>query len=151
MEALDQVASSVRVLLVEDNPGDAFLTKEALNESKILVHLDHVDDGFKALDYLYKRNKYKHVQEPDLILLDLNLPGKSGSEVLGEVKQDKHLRHIPVAMLTSSENEEDVLSSYGMGANCYVAKPVGLEEFAKIIRSLEEFWFSIVRLPFNSR
>jgi two-component system response regulator len=137
----------VKILLVEDNPGDVRLTKEALRDSKIDVSLEVVEDGNEALEYLQKKGKYANSSTPDLILLDLDLPHMSGREVLEIVKQDKDLRHIPIVVLTISQSEQDVLRSYDMQANAFVNKPLDLEQFIKAIHSINDFWFSIVKLP----
>ncbi len=137
----------VEILLVEDNPGDVRLAKEGLKECKLLNNLSVVGDGVEAMAYLRKEGKYASVAKPDLILLDLNLPRKDGREVLAEIKSDERLKRIPVVILTTSQAEEDILRSYGLHANCYIAKPVDLEQFVKIVQSIHEFWFRIVRLP----
>ncbi len=137
----------LRVLLVEDNPGDTDLIKESLQNGKLHLQVRSVSDGVEALAFLRKTGAYANAETPDILLLDLNLPKLSGPEVLAEMKRDARLRIIPVVILTSSDAEADVLSSYQMGANCYVTKPVGLEAFQKIVRSVEEFWFTIVKLP----
>jgi CheY-like chemotaxis protein len=138
---------NLEVLLVEDNPGDIDLTREALKEGKISIHLNVVKDGEEAMKYLQRRPPYFEAPRPDLILLDLNLPKKDGREVLGEIKSDNELKTIPVVILTTSEAETDILRTYGLGANCYITKPVGFPEFIKVVRSIEDFWFTIVRLP----
>lgn len=137
----------IRVLLVEDNPGDAHLTRDTLEQSKLLVHITVTTDGEDALDYLLGRGNYVGVELPDLIVLDLNLPKLGGREVLAEMKQHEQLRGIPVVVLTSSDAERDVVMSYQLGASCYVTKPVGLEAFQAIVRSIESFWFTVVKLP----
>ncbi len=137
----------VQILLVEDDPGDVELTKETLAESKLALNLDVVSDGVKALAFLRKEGRYKNKPRPDVILLDLNLPRKDGREVLKEVKNDADVKTIPVVVLTTSAADEDVLKSYGLGANCYITKPLGLDQFTKVVRSIEEFWFTIVKLP----
>ena len=141
----------VYMLLVEDNPGDVRLTKETLRDAKMMVKLDVVGDGMEAMAFLRHEGKYAKAKRPDLILLDLNMPKKDGREVLAEVKQDPDLRRIPVVILTISNNEEDILKSYNLHANAYVAKPLGLQEFAKITRSIEDFWFTVVKLPPNGK
>jgi two-component system response regulator len=140
-------AKPVEILLVEDNPGDALLTKRFLEKSKICNNLHIVEDGFDAMTFLRKTGKYKDVPLPDLILLDLNLPGKDGREVLAEVKADKELSFIPVIVFTSSEAEEDIVKSYNLHANCYITKPVDFEQFRKVLTALEDFWFLVVKLP----
>ena len=137
----------IEILLVEDNPGDARLTREALRTGKIHTHLNQVADGEEALSYLRRNGKYAGAPRPDLILLDLNLPRKSGREVLEEIKSDAELRRIPVVVLTSSEAEQDILQSYDLRANCYVCKPVDLDQFIKVVQSIEDFWLTIVKLP----
>ena len=142
-----QLAKPVEILMVEDNPGDVRLAQEALAEGKIHNSLYVVRDGVEAMDFLKQRNGYADAPRPDIILLDLNLPKKSGMEVLQEVKGDDSLKSIPVVVLTSSESQEDVARSYGLHANCYVTKPVDLDQFLLVVRTLEEFWLSIVKLP----
>ena len=137
----------VEFLLAEDNPGDVRLTKEALRESKISNNLNVVPDGVEAMAFLRREGKYFEAPRPDVILLDLNLPKKDGREVLAEVKADPNLRLIPVVIITSSEAEQDVLKTYELHANCYVTKPVDLEQFIKVIQSIETFWLTIVTLP----
>lgn len=143
----ERTSRPVEILLVEDNPGDARLTREALREGKIHNNLHHVRDGVEALAFLRREGAYDKAPAPDLILLDLNLPRKDGREVLNELKQDPVLRLIPVVVLTTSEAEEDVLRSYQLHANCYITKPVELEKFIAIVRSIENFWLAIVTLP----
>jgi chemotaxis family two-component system response regulator Rcp1 len=137
----------VEFLLAEDNPGDVRLTKEALRESKISNNLNVVPDGVEAMAFLRRTGNYANAPRPDVILLDLNLPKKDGREVLAEVKADPNLRLIPVVIITSSEAEQDVLKTYELHANCYVTKPVDLEQFIKVIQSIETFWLTIVTLP----
>jgi two-component system response regulator len=137
----------IKILLVEDNPGDIELTRLALEEGKLFVDLAVVEDGVAALDFLFRRDKYHNVSLPDLLLLDLNLPKKGGLEVLAEIKLDDHLRRIPVVILTTSQAEEDILRSYNLHANCYIVKPVSFEQFIDVVKSLEDYWFTIVRLP----
>lgn len=137
----------IRILLVEDNPGDADLTQETLEMSKVRLGLDVVDDGEQALDYLLKRGRYTDAVTPDLVILDLNLPRLSGREVLAEIKGHNSLKSIPVVMLTSSDSEADIAATYALGASCYVTKPVGLEAFQSIVKKIEEFWFTVVKLP----
>ena len=137
----------VDILLVEDNPGDVRLTKEALREAKVLNKIYVAKDGVEAMEFLRKEGSFAHVPVPDLILLDLNLPRKDGREVLAEIKKDPKLKHIPVVILTSSKADEDILKSYDLHANCYVTKPVDLDGFVEIMHSMEEFWFTIVKLP----
>ncbi|ARV57377.1 response regulator [Nostocales cyanobacterium HT-58-2] len=137
----------IEILLVEDNPGDVQLTRIALEDSKISVNLSVVEDGVEAMAFLRKQEKYANVPYPDLILLDLNLPRKDGREVLAEIKADKTLKRIPVVVLTTSGAEEDVLKAYNLSANCYITKPVDFDRFVKIVHSIENFWFSVVKLP----
>lgn len=137
----------VKILLVEDNPGDVELTRENLKSSKILHDLYVVADGIEAMAFLRKEGKYKGASRPDLVLLDLNMPRKDGREVLAEMKADPALRRIPVVVLTSSDAEEDVLKSYDLQASAYVTKPVDLAGFAKIVRGIENFWFTVVCFP----
>jgi len=141
------MTSPIRVLLVEDNPGDADLTRETLEDGKLLVEINVVVDGAMALDYLLHRPPFESSLVPDLILLDLNLPKMGGREVLAEIKRNDTLRKIPVVVLTSSDSEQDISGSYALGANCYVTKPVGLEAFQSIVHAVEDFWFTVVRLP----
>lgn len=140
-------ASPIRVLLVEDNPADAELTKETLETSKMWMVLDVVVDGEEALDYLLRRGAHVDAPRPDLVILDLNLPKLSGRQVLAEVKRHEHLKSIPIVMLTSSDAEHDVAASYSLGANCYVTKPVGLQAFQSIVNTIDQFWFTVVKLP----
>ena len=135
------------ILLVEDNPGDVELTREALLESKVHMRLSVVADGVEALAFLHREGKYADAPRPELILLDLNLPKKDGRTVLGEIKQDPALRHIPVVILTSSQAEQDIVRAYDLHANCYVTKPVDLEQFMTIVQSIEQFWLTVVKLP----
>lgn len=141
------IGTPIEILLVEDSPGDVRLVREALKENKVHNNLHVARDGVEALDFLFQRNGFEGRPTPDLILLDLNLPRKDGKEVLAEVKADRRLRRIPVVILTTSKAEEDIVRSYELNANCYIAKPVDLEEFIKVVRSIESFWFSIVKLP----
>ncbi|MEH1801905.1 MAG: response regulator [Nostoc sp.] len=137
----------IEVLLVEDNPGDAQLTRIALEDSKISIHLNVVEDGVEAMAFLRKQDKYVKAAHPDIILLDLNLPRKDGREVLAEIKGDENLKRIPVVVLTTSQAEEDILKAYNLCANCYITKPVDFDQFVKIVQSIENFWFAIVKLP----
>ncbi len=141
------MSKPVHVLLVEDNPGDAELTKETLESGKMHLDITVVIDGTQALAYLLCQPPFQKAKLPDLILLDLNLPKLGGREVLAEIKRHESLRTIPVVVLTSSDAEQDILKSYSLGANCYVTKPVGLDAFQSIVRSVEDFWFTVVRLP----
>ena len=137
----------VEILLVEDNPGDVRLTREALREGKVRNNLHVAADGVEALHFLRKEGRFADAVRPDLILLDLNLPKKDGREVLEDIKSDPDLRYIPVVVLTSSQAEQDILRAYDLHANCYVTKPVDLDQFIHVVRSIEDFWFTIVKLP----
>ncbi|WP_414562619.1 MULTISPECIES: response regulator [unclassified Anabaena] len=137
----------IEVLLVEDNPGDAQLTRIALEDSKISINLNVVEDGVEAMAFLRKEDKYIKVPHPDIVLLDLNLPRKDGREVLAEIKADQNLKRIPVVVLTTSQSEEDILKAYNLSANCFITKPVDFDQFVKIVKSIENFWFAIVKLP----
>ena len=139
----------IEILLVEDSPGDVRLTKEALKEGKVLNNLSVATDGVEAMAFLHKEGRYKDAPRPDLILLDLNLPKKNGREVLAEIKEDPKLKRIPVVVLTISDDEHDILESYDLHANCYITKPVDLERFISIVKSIDEFWLTIVKLPAN--
>ena len=141
------VHSSIEILIVEDDPADVELTREALKDAKIIVQLNSVDDGVKALAYLRKQGAYAGALTPDLVLLDLNLPKKDGREVLQEIKTDTKLKHIPVVILTTSDAQADIVKVYAAGGNCYVTKPVGLDQFTKVVKAIEQFWFSVVKLP----
>lgn len=144
-----ELGRPIEILLVEDSPGDARLAMEALKESKIRNNIYHVEDGARALEFLKKQGEYMDVARPDVVLLDLNLPGKDGREVLEEIKVDDDLKRIPVVILTVSEDEQDILKSYNLHANCYITKPIDLEQFIKVVRSIEDFWLTIVKLPPN--
>lgn len=137
----------VRILLVEDNPGDVRLTKEALREGKVRNDLHVVGDGEEAMAFLRRGDHHADAPRPDLILLDLNLPKKDGREVLEELKVDPEFRRIPVVVLTSSKAEEDILRSYDLHANAYITKPVDLDQFIGVVKAVEDFWFTVVRLP----
>lgn len=137
----------IEILLVEDNPGDIRLTEEALEDAKVRNNLRVARTGLEAVNYLRRKGDFGEAPRPDLILLDLNLPEKSGLDVLSEIKADENLRRIPVVVLTSSAAEEDVLKAYNLNANCYITKPVDLDQFIRVVRSIEDFWFSIVKLP----
>jgi CheY-like chemotaxis protein len=137
----------IEVLLVEDDPGDVLMTREAFGDNKIANRLHVVNDGDAALDFLHKRGEFADAPTPDLVLLDLNLPRVDGRQVLAEVKADPTLRQIPVVVLTTSEAEEDVLRSYELHANAYVSKPVDFERFIEVVRKIDEFFVSVVRLP----
>ena len=135
------------ILLVEDNPGDVRLTREALRDGKVRNNLSVVTDGVEALAFLRREGRYADAPRPDVILLDLNLPKKDGREVLAEVKADERLRRIPVVVLTTSADERDVLRSYELQAACYITKPVDLDQFIAVVQSIEDFWLTIVTLP----
>ncbi|MBD1871515.1 response regulator [Oculatella sp. FACHB-28] len=137
----------IEILLVEDNPGDVRLTREVLRDGKVNNHLNVVQDGTEALAFLYRQGNYSSAPRPDLILLDLNLPKKDGREVLVTIKEDNSLRRIPVVILTTSQAEEDILRAYNLHGNCYITKPVDLDQFIRIVKSIEEFWLTIVKLP----
>jgi chemotaxis family two-component system response regulator Rcp1 len=137
----------IEILLVEDNPGDVRLTKEALKEGKVRNNMFVATDGEEALTFLRQQGKYAEACRPDLILLDLNLPKKSGREVLEEIKADPELKRIPVVVLTISKAEQDILKSYDLHANCYITKPVDLEQFIEVVKSIEDFWLTVVMLP----
>lgn len=137
----------VDILLIEDDAGDVELTREGLAAGKIFVNLHAVDDGIKALRFLRREEPYADAVRPDIILLDLNMPRMDGRETLKEIKADEHLRSIPVVVLTTSESDTDIIKSYDLGANCYISKPVGFDDFLKVIRSFEDFWFTIVKMP----
>lgn len=141
------VGRPIEILLVEDNPGDVRLTQEALKEDKVHNNLHVVGDGMEALAWLRREGKFAETPRPDIILLDLNLPKKDGREVLSDIKTDVELRRIPVVVLTTSRAEEDVLKAYDFNANCYITKPVDLEQFIKVVQSIKEFWLTIVKLP----
>jgi chemotaxis family two-component system response regulator Rcp1 len=137
----------IQVLLVEDNPGDVRLTQEAFKDAKVHLEIHVVNDGVEAIDFLNRRGEYADSPRPDLILLDLNLPRKDGRDVLAEVKADTSLKSIPVVILTTSASDVDIESSYLLHANCYISKPVDLDGFLTVVRSIDNFWFSVVKLP----
>jgi chemotaxis family two-component system response regulator Rcp1 len=141
------VGEMIDILLVEDSEGDARLAKEAMRDSKIRNTLHHVTDGEEAMAFLRKEGKHSTAPRPDLVLLDLNLPKKDGRQVLAEIKGDESLKRIPVVILTVSSAEEDILKTYNLHANCYITKPIDLAQFMKVVRSVEEFWLTIVKLP----
>ena len=138
---------AIEILLVEDNPGDARLTLEAFKEGKVVNNFTVMRDGVEALAYLRRQGPHKNAKLPDLILLDLNLPKKDGREVLAEIKADERLKSIPVVVLTTSAAHEDVARAYGNHANCYITKPVDLDQFLRVVHSIESFWLSLVKLP----
>jgi CheY-like chemotaxis protein len=137
----------IEILLVEDNPGDARLTREALALSKVRNNLHHARDGEEAMAFLRREGHYGSAPTPDLVLLDLNLPRRDGREVLEDIKNDVSLKHIPVVILTSSQADEDILRSYRLHANCFITKPVDLEQLTKVVQGIEQFWFTLERLP----
>ncbi len=139
----------LEILLVEDNPVDILAIRHGLQENHISCKLNVVEDGEEAIDFLYRRNKYETVLTPDLILLDLNLPKRSGREVLAEVKENPDLSHIPVIVLTTSEADKDIVTSYELHANCFITKPVGLNQFTELIKFIERFWLKVAKLPAN--
>jgi chemotaxis family two-component system response regulator Rcp1 len=138
---------AIEILLVEDNPGDVELTREALNDAKVANRLHVVDDGADAVEFLFQRGKFANVPRPDIILLDLNLPKKDGRQVLSEIKANADLAQIPVVVLTTSQAEEDILRAYQLHANCYITKPVDFNQFLRIVATIEEFWLTVVKLP----
>jgi chemotaxis family two-component system response regulator Rcp1 len=139
--------AAFEILLVEDSPGDVRLTREALKDAKVHINLHVASDGIEAMDFLHREGKYADVPRPDMILLDLNLPKKDGRQVLEEIKESPSLKSIPVVILTTSSSDEDVMRSYQFHANCYISKPVDLNGFLKVIKSIDNFWLSIVKLP----
>ena len=147
MESIETGAGPLEVLLVEDSPGDVRLTREAFRDAKVHIKLNVASDGTKAMAFLKREGEYADAPRPDLILLDLNLPKKDGRQVLEEIKESLLLKSIPVVILTTSSSEADILRSYMLHANCYITKPVGLEGFLKVVRSIDNFWLSVVKLP----
>lgn len=143
----DFLVKPIDILMVEDNPGDVQLTREALDDCKMCNNLHVVEDGEQAMDFLKRISDYSDSPKPDLIILDLNLPKMDGREVLREIKSDDELKTIPVVVLTTSKSEEDVLKSYKLHANCYITKPIDLEQFIEVVHSIEHFWMGIVALP----
>ena len=137
----------VEILLIEDNPGNARFMQEALKDGKVKNILHIIDDGVEATDFLFKRNKYSNAPRPDLIILDLNLPKKNGQEVLAEIKANPDLKSIPVIILTISKADEDIIRSYNLHANCFLNKPINLNKFFEVVKSIEDFWLTIVKLP----
>jgi two-component system response regulator len=137
----------IEILLVEDNPGDVELTREALRDAKVANRLHVAEDGAEAVDFLFRRGKYTDVPRPDIILLDLNLPKKDGRQVLTEIKAEPELAQIPIVVLTSSEADEDIHRAYQLHANCYITKPVNFPRFLHVVQSIESFWLTVVRLP----
>ena len=145
----NQYGRAVEILLVEDNEGDARLAIEALKDAKVRNNLSWVKDGMEAMDFLRKEGAYTDAARPDVILLDLNLPKKDGREVLADIKDDEELRRIPVVVLTVSQAEEDIIRSYDLHANCFISKPLDLEQFMRVVQAVEDFWLTIVKLPPN--
>lgn len=143
----EEFGKPIEILLVEDNEGDVRLTREALKENKVVNSLHVVGDGVEAVAFLRHHDGYASVPRPDLILLDLNLPKKDGRRVLEEIKNDENLRRIPVVILTTSKAEEDIIRSYNLHANCYITKPVDFEQFISVVKSIETFWLTVVKLP----
>ncbi|MBI1176339.1 response regulator [bacterium] len=148
---MNEIAESktLEILLVEDSPSDALLTKEALGSSSAVKTIHHVENGDEAMEFLHGQGAYVDAPRPDLVLLDLNLPRKSGLEVLQEIKADKRLKTIPVVILTTSRDEADVLGSYGQHANCYVSKPVAFESLVQVVGNIQKFWSGVATLPPN--
>jgi len=144
---MSKSGNAVDILLVEDNPADVALTEEALQESKLSNRLMVAEDGVEALAMLRRQGAHANLPKPDLILLDLNLPRMDGREVLAEIKKDDSLRRIPVVILTTSKAEEDVFRTYDLHANCYITKPIDLQQFVKVVKTIDDFWLTIVRLP----
>lgn len=138
---------NIEILMVEDNPGDVRLAQEALKESKVRNNMSVVWDGEEAISFLRREGKYSDSPRPDLILLDLNLPKKDGTQVLADIKEDPHLRRIPVVILTTSEADRDILKTYDLHANCYITKPVDFDKFVEVVKAVDNFWLTIVRLP----
>jgi chemotaxis family two-component system response regulator Rcp1 len=151
MESIETGAATFEILLIEDSPGDVRLTREAFKDAKVHINLNVASDGAEAMDFLRREGKYADVPRPDLILLDLNLPKKDGREVLEEIKENPSLKSIPVVILTTSAAEEDILRSYLLHANCYITKPVDLDGFLKVVKSIDSFWLSVVKLPHEVR
>ena len=143
----EEISKNIEILLVEDNPADIRLAQEAFKDAKVHNILYAVRDGVEAMAFLRREGKYAKVGRPDLILLDLNLPKKDGREVLAEIKTDEHLKLIPVVILTVSKDEEDILKTYNLHANCYITKPIDFEQFMRVVKGIEEFWLTIVKLP----
>ncbi|HTJ56721.1 MAG TPA: response regulator [Devosiaceae bacterium] len=147
MMSTERNFSPIQVLLVEDNPADIRLTREGLKEAKVANVLNAVMDGRKALDYLHRRGDYKNACKPDVVILDLNLPGMDGREVLRQMKADPVLRLIPVVIMTSSEAETDIMKAYELYANCFITKPLDLTTFLQVVHAIDDFWFTVVKLP----
>ena len=151
MESVGINATAIDVLLVEDSPGDVRLTREAFKDAKVHINLHVASDGAKAMAFLNHEGEYANVPRPDLVLLDLNLPKKDGREVLEEIKESPTLKSIPVVILTTSSSEVDILRSYRLHANCYITKPVGLDGFLEVVKSIDNFWLTVVKLPSEAR
>lgn len=151
MQTANSNAPAIQVLLVEDNPGDVRLTQEAFRDAKVHLEMHVAVDGVEAMEFLFQEGKYADAPRPDLILLDLNLPRKDGREVLKEIKEHPNLKSIPVVILTTSASDVDIEGSYLLHANCYISKPVDLEGFLTVVRSIDDFWLSVVRLPPGER
>src|SRR6202051_528718 len=151
MKTIGSDAAPMEVLLVEDSSGDVRLTREAFKDAKVHINLHVASDGAEAMAFLGRQGKYANVPRPDLILLDLNLPKKDGREVLEEIKESATLKSIPVVILTTSASDTDILRSYRLHANCYITKPVGLEGFLEVVKSIDSFWLSVVKLPHEPR
>jgi chemotaxis family two-component system response regulator Rcp1 len=151
MKSIGADAVPVEVLLVEDSPGDVRLTREAFKDAKVHINLHVASDGMQAMAFLNRDGEHAHAPRPDMILLDLNLPKKDGREVLDEIKQSPTLKTIPVVILTTSASEADILKSYRLHANCYITKPVGLDGFLNVVKSIDSFWLSVVKLPREGR
>ena len=147
MESIGTDAKPIEVLLVEDSPGDVRLTREAFKKAKVLINLHVASDGTQAMAFLKREEGHANAPRPDLVLLDLNLPKKDGREVLGEIKESPSLKSIPVVILTTSASEADILKSYQLHANCYITKPVDLKGFLNVVKSIDNFWLSVVKLP----
>jgi CheY-like chemotaxis protein len=147
----EDIPKAANILLVEDNPGDVRLVVESMKESKRPANLRTVKDGVEAMAYLHREGIYANEVRPDIILLDLNLPRKNGNEVLAEIKKDPGLKRIPVIILTASSADRDIINSYDLNANCYITKPVSLEQFTEVIKSIENFWLTVVKLPPGNR
>ena len=144
---MQMMGRAIDILLVEDNPGDVRLTQEAFREGKLLNNLWVVNDGEEAMSYLHHEGVFADVVRPDIILLDLNMPKKDGREVLAEIKNDPSLKRIPVVVLTTSKAEQDIFRTYNLHVNCYIIKPVDLDQFVNVVQTIEDFWFTVVKLP----
>jgi chemotaxis family two-component system response regulator Rcp1 len=151
MKSIGTDAEPIEILLVEDSPGDVRLTREAFKDAKVHIKLHVASDGAEAMDFLNCEGKHANAPRPDLILLDLNLPKKDGREVLEEIKESPSLKSIPVVILTTSASDADILRSYKLHANCYITKPVGLDGFLEVVKSIDSFWLSVVKLPHEPR